>query len=455
MVYAWYMRGCVVQVYFAFFIAGAACSKAYDRVKKSWAKGAFKGGVSRLFQWVEIKTGWCVLKRFSVSDVQSICWVEGGLSVVARWQSESGFPAPERVRVVDDTLSADGAFRLASDGVGLLWRGDFQNARQLLQAMGRRVEKKFQKQLKADQVLQPCETFHKHRAAQFERARILGMLLIPVEVDYTVPLRRAPQAAQACQEAYGPCTGNFVLSLRELSGVLGASEWRRRGVNIPALGEAIYPHYGVYSPVRGEYLDLVASVPLPLGKVAFDIGTGTGVLAALLARRGVEQIVATDQDERALTCARDNLERLGLKAQVQVVKADLFPVGRASLVVCNPPWLPAQPTSPIEYAVYDPDNQMLRGFLAGLAEHLEPGGEGWLIISDLAEHLGLRSREELLGMMDAGGLEVLEKLDIQPRHSKTRDINDPLHWARAREVTSLWRLGRLGRLGVVGRLVRS
>jgi hypothetical protein len=30
---------------------------------------------------------------------------------------------------------------------------------------------------------------------------------------------------------------------------------------------------------------------------------------------------------------------------------------------------------------------MLRGFLAGLAGHLEPGGEGWLILSDLAEHL--------------------------------------------------------------------
>ncbi|MGL5632674.1 MAG: methyltransferase [Azovibrio sp.] len=361
--------------------------------------------------------------------------------MAACWQSESGFPVPERVRVVDDTLSADGAFRLASDGIGLLWRGDFQNARQLLQAMGRRVDKKIQKQQAgAVQKRDPRKIFQNYRAAQFERARILGMLLIPVEAEYRIPLRRAPQVEKACQEVYGPCKGDFVLSLRELSGVLGAHEWRRRGVRIPALEASIHPHYGVYSPVRGEYLDLVASVPLPPGKVAFDIGTGTGVLAALLARRGVEQVVATDQDERALICARDNLERLGFKAQVKVVQADLFPAGKASLVVCNPPWLPACPTSPIEYAVYDPDSQMLRGFLAGLAEHLEPGGEGWLIISDLAEHLCLRSREELLGMMDAEGLEVLEKLDIQPRHSKTRDTNDPLHWARVREVTSLWRL---------------
>ena len=37
---------------------------------------------------------------------------------------------------------------------------------------------------------------------------------------------------------------------------------------------------------------------------------------------------------------------------------------------------------------------MLRGFLAGLTEHLTPRGEGWLILSDLGEHLGLRPRAE-------------------------------------------------------------
>jgi len=31
---------------------------------------------------------------------------------------------------------------------------------------------------------------------------------------------------------------------------------------------------------------------------------------------------------------------------------------------------------------------MLREFLDALPEHLESGGEGWLILSDLAEHLG-------------------------------------------------------------------
>jgi prophage antirepressor-like protein len=83
---------------------------------------------------------------------------------------------------------------------------------------------------------------------------------------------------------------------------------------------------------------------------------------------------------------------------------------------------------------------MLRGFLAGLAAHLTPGGEGWLVLSDIAEHLGLRTREELLALIAASGLRVAGRLDTQPSHRRVSDTSDPLHAARAAEVTSLWRL---------------
>ena len=147
-----------------------------------------------------------------------------------------------------------------------------------------------------------------------------------------------------------------------------------------------------------------------------------------------------DTNPRALACARENLARLGLGEQVDVLEADLFPVGLAALVVCNPPWLPAQPNSALEQAVYDPDSRMLRGFLGGLAAHLTAGGEGWLILSDLAEHLGLRTREELLTTIAGAGLKVVGRLDARPHHPRATDTADPLHTARAKEVTSLWRL---------------
>jgi methylase of polypeptide subunit release factors len=371
-------------------------------------------------------------------------WIEDGQERSARWRSESGWAAPKKVVVADDTMNADTAYRLALDGTGLLWRGDFQNARQLLQALVRRLDHKSDRN-KRSKAARPAATlteqFHRHRLAQLQRARLLAMLLIPFEGDYSVPLRRAPDVKDACQEAYGAGDEAFVASLRELLGVIGAHEWRRKGVFIPTLDERIHPWYGVFSPVRGEYVELVAQVPLPAGaKLAFDIGAGTGVLSAVLAHRGLQGVIATDMDERALGCARENIERLGLSGQVEIVRADLYPEGRAGLVVCNPPWLPGKPSSAIEHAIYDPDSRMLKGFLAGLKEHLLEDGEGWLIISDLAEHLGLRSRQQLLDWIAAAGLAVAGRHDVRPTHPKASDADDPLAAARMREVTSLWRL---------------
>lgn len=369
-----------------------------------------------------------------------IHWIENDEPRSARWRSESGTPPPKRVVIADDRMTADTAYRLACEGTALLWRGDFQNARQLLQALARRTDRKPKKAPKAPAT--PVDAFNLHRQAQSQRARTLAMLLLPFDADYGIPLRRAPDVRLACNEAYGAGAEPFVASMRELLGLIGAHEWRKTGVEIAALDARIHPHYGVFAPVRGEYVGLVAEAPLPAkAALAFDIGTGTGVLAAVLARRGVARIIATDSDPRALTCARENLRRLDLDERVEVVQADLFPAGRAPLIVCNPPWVPARPNSPIEHAVYDPESRMLRGFLAGLAAHLEPKGEGWLILSDLAEHLGLRPRAELLALIDAAGLKVLGRIDVKPQHPKATDATDPLHAARSAEVTSLWRLG--------------
>ena len=378
----------------------------------------------------------------------------------AAWHSEAGRPAPARMQVAADRLAADAAYHLICEGSTLLWQGDFFNARHLMEALKRRLDKpklrgKAQKNAKPAHPPAPAVTpalaFHQQRQVQARRAHILGSILIPLNGDYRIPLRRAPDVQAACTQAWGPADGTArVIALRELQGIVSAYEWRKNGVQIPALQtlggyDRIHPHYGVFSPVRGEYVDLVAQAPLPAtatqtAAVAWDIGTGTGVLATVLARRGVPQVIATDHAARALACAQDNVQRLGVAAQVQLCNVDLFPPGHADLIVCNPPWLPVRATTSLEQAVYDPDSRMLRGFLAGLAAHLRPGGEGWLILSDLAEHLGLRSRADLLAWTEAAGLRVVGRLDIRPHHRKAQNASDPLHSARAAEVTSLWRL---------------
>lgn len=388
----------------------------------------------------------------TVHNNHLIQWQEGEQVQCAVWHSENGIKSPQKVMIVDDTLTADAAYRFACEGTAMLWRGDFQNARQLLQALARRVDKPSKKSQRhkeknKHQEKSALDNFNQHRLVQSQRSRTLGMLLIQVGLDHQITLRRAPDVMQACLEAYGAVNETYVISLRELLGVISAHEWRKNGVPILARGEeaiCVHPHYGVFAPIRSEYIELVCNAIFPKAisqqSIAFDIGAGTGAIAVVLAMRDIEKIIATDIDERAIICAQENVERLGLNTQIEIQKMDLFPAGKAALVVCNPPWLPARPSSSLEHAVYDPDSRMLKGFLAGLKDHLLPHGEAWLILSDLAEHLGLRSRTELLNWIEAAGLQIVGREDIRPQHKKVFDTADALHVARAAEITSLWRL---------------
>jgi SAM-dependent methyltransferase len=367
----------------------------------------------------------------------AVSWQEHGVVRRARWlTADARRPPPTSVRVVGDDLTADRACRLAADGVGLLWRGDYHNARALLDAMARRIDRPAARR----RVLPPAAEFHRQRQHRAYRARLLGAVLVELGAGHVLGLRRAPDVAAACREGYGPSHSAAVVALRELIGVLSAHEWRRTGIPIPALGARIHPHHGVFAPTRTDYVDLVGRAPLPPTRTAFDIGTGTGVLAALLLHRGVPRVVATDVERRAVECARENLHRLGFAHRATVLHRSLFPPGRADLVVCNPPWMPGSPTSPLEAGIFDRRGTMLSSFVRGLPDHLTERGEGWLLVSDLPELLGLRDPGALPGLVHAAGLVVRDRIAAAST-TRGRD-DDPLVELRRRETVTLWRLGR-------------
>ena len=357
----------------------------------------------------------------------------------ATWWSEIA-PAPARLVLVDDRVTADAALRRARSGDGLVWAGDWHNARQLLAAMGRR--------LRAPRPRAPglAGLFHAERERKRIEHEFLSRLAVPIGPGWATPLRRAPSLELPLGEAFGAGPeGPALMPLREILGAIGAHEWLRRGVPVPALGGTIHPRYGVFAPVRGEYVDLVAralatrAAGWKEGWLAFDVGTGTGVLAILLAKAGA-RVVATDLDPRAVACARENAERFGVAGRVQAVEADLFPPGRARLVVANPPWVPAVPHGPLDRAVYDPGGALLGRLIGALADHLAEGAEAWLVLSDLAERLGLRPMGELGAMFERAGLRVAFTLEAQPSHPRARDAEDPLADARRAERTRLYGL---------------
>lgn len=353
------------------------------------------------------------------------------------WRSESTQKPPKQA-VYLPQCNAAGVLQRARLRTATVWTGDFHNAKQVLAAMKKRVCRPFA----ANAAQDAREAFHKHRMRQAQAAALLNMLAVEIGADFKLTLPRAPDVRGALADVYGePGEQPFLLPLNLLLGFIGAHEWHKKGVYVPALGGSIHVPFGVFSPLRGEYLDLIARAPLPEPCArAFDIGTGSGVIAALLSKRGAAEVAATDTNPRAVACARANIERLVPHARIRVEETDLFPLGSADLIVCNPPWLPAKPTSAVETALYDPGHAMLKAFLNGARSRLNPNGEVWLVMSDLAEHLHLRDAGFLEQCFQTASLKTAGILQTAPAHGKAADARDPLAFARSRETTFLYRL---------------
>lgn len=356
------------------------------------------------------------------------------------WRHEST-QKPPKTAIYQHDASADTVLKAAYAQTATVWTGDFHQAKQVLNAMKKRVRRPARSPVNTP-LLDVQTAFHTHRMRQAQQSRILNLLAVEIAAGFRLNLPRSPDIHAALADVYGQeNTRPFLLPLNQLLGFIGAHEWHKKGIDIPALGGKIHVPFGVFSPLRGEYLDLVNQAPIHHAfQTAFDIGTGSGVIAALLAKRGLTNIIATDTNPQAIACAQANLTRLGYAPHVDIQAVNLFPAGKADLIVCNPPWLPAKPTSAIETALYDPDHAMLNAFIQGVSAHLTEQGEAWLIISDLAEHLHLRPSNYLAQLFQTASLRVIGMLQTQPKHMKASDPNDPLAFARRQETTYLYRL---------------
>jgi predicted RNA methylase len=351
----------------------------------------------------------------------------------AIWRGDDDDAPPGRVALVDDRLTADGALRRARRGEYLLYVGDYRNARQLLDALGRRAGR-----ARKGAPRSVLEAFRQERAARAREHQVLSRLLVSLDAEYQLKVRRAPAVDAACRLAWGEPSGTTVVPLNTLLGVVGAGEWHEKGIPVPGLKGRLHPGYGVFLPTRSEYLELILQAPSPTGKRVFDVGTGTGVLAFIMLQRGAVQAVATDVDPRAISSAQADATRLKLADRFEVVERELFPEGKADLIVCNPPWIPEVPRTRLDRAVFDPESRFLLAFLAGVREHLAPAGEAYLFQSDLAELIGLRPREFLEQAFQEAGLEVAWTKTAPAKHPRSKDESDPLYAARSREMVSLY-----------------
>ena len=169
----------------------------------------------------------------------------------AEWRNESTQKPPKQAVYVYESNAAD---ILKNAHTATVWTGDFHNAKQVLAAMKKRVRRSSEKTKNAPADIQT--TFHTHRMKQAQQSRVLNMLAVEIGTGFQLSNPRAPDVRAALADVYAePNDTPFLLPLNQLLGFIGAHEWHKKGIDIPQLGGKIHVPFGVFSPLRGEYLD--------------------------------------------------------------------------------------------------------------------------------------------------------------------------------------------------------
>ena len=99
---------------------------------------------------------------------------------------------------------------------------------------------------------------------------------------------------------------------------------------------------GVF-PLGGDALALGAFASVKPGWRVCDLGTGSGVLLLLLARRAENlRLTGVERDLLSARTARNNLEANGLAGEIVAgdLRAVPLPAGGFDLVISNPPYFP-------------------------------------------------------------------------------------------------------------------
>ncbi len=156
---------------------------------------------------------------------------------------------------------------------------------------------------------------------------------------------------------------------------------------------------GVYTPQEDSQLliDVMDKTGLACGRRVADLCTGSGVIAIAAADQGASEVAAFDICPRAVHFARQQVSTAGVDVAVHLGSwARATETGPYDLVVCNPPYVPHDPSienlnlpshvgpSQAWDAGYD-GRQVLDPLCSSVRDLLGDGGTMLLVQSEFAE----------------------------------------------------------------------
>ncbi len=220
-----------------------------------------------------------------------------------------------------------------------------------------------------------------------------------------------------------------------------ADEVFRQGVHLPVLGQKLHPFYGTYVPTRTEHLQLFATwlTGWSGGKRrALDVGTGSGVLALLMARGGFSEVVATDSNPNALHSV--GLELAERPQPVRCVEGDLLAdeAGPFDVIAFNPPWLLGDVDELLDQALHYDDPALFARFFDQALQALAPDGRVVIVFSDIGRLVQPDVPHPIEVELDRGRFRLVDKLRRKVKGAKTEHGR-----RRTKERVEVWELGRV------------
>ena len=121
-------------------------------------------------------------------------------------------------------------------------------------------------------------------------------------------------------------------------------------------------------------IDVMEKTGLARGNRVADLCTGTGIVAIAACEQGASQVTAFDICPRAVHCARTDVAAAGFDVSVHLGSwARAVEFGPYDLVVCNPPYVPHDPSSDAAHLPSD----------IGPARAWDAGYDGRLVLDPL------------------------------------------------------------------------
>ncbi|MFH0819404.1 MAG: class I SAM-dependent methyltransferase [bacterium] len=169
-----------------------------------------------------------------------------------------------------------------------------------------------------------------------------------------------------------------------------APDNKQQNLIIEGMPLRIYP--GVWNPKKGKsskmFIEILKDYSLRETNSALDLGTGSGILALILWKRGVQKIVAADIMDEALENAEYNF-RQNKASKIEIRKSNLFSdiQERFDLIIFNAP-----ATHPLrkevllgKHSLWSSEENILKRFLSEIKGHLTKNGRALLMYSKFVD----------------------------------------------------------------------